>query len=408
MSTLQVNLNYLYYRDLYNFVREEGRRVQRQSFGVSDLVLTDITSDFKGFINNCQKLLKKTEYTIVLIEMSDGNIYKVDKKSFEDIINKIAQCGDLNKFFSTALERVQQVKYFQKNDTERQKAVQYVALHLSLLRYSLYTEGIEHVYLLIAKKVTAVNSIILRYGVNPAGVSTLVKAKLEQFYRQGLDMSDEDLVSVVMLALLYNAVKYKKVQTENQTYFTVNLKFESHDINQQVPSDVLIADSALKTTQYLGSQLVEGIVSIFKIFASSPFLIVITALVVMAYIFKDYISLILVKKLLGPIDITPIEISSPEEDGEQRRKHREYDYQQRPRHKQFTDRYRDNRDRYRNNGDRYRDNRGWDHQPYNRERGRYPDQENIPSPDRIHNILQQTLGYIKASFNSLPSVSIFS
>jgi hypothetical protein len=205
MSTVTVNINALYTLYLDKIVEEFGRKTKPENFAVAEFSTLDLERGFK--IRDLENLVSRD--TKVIIQHSSGQLYLVDTQVLKEPVNIIKQCGDLNKFYNSMHRKLMNVV---KEEEHKQKFVDYGALHLTILRFFIYTHGSKQVARIISNKMIMGQNLIARLGFKFLFGRSLIYQKIEKFRQIPMELNDMELMTVLSFALVYNGQELKKYQ----------------------------------------------------------------------------------------------------------------------------------------------------------------------------------------------------
>jgi flagellum-specific peptidoglycan hydrolase FlgJ len=205
MSTVTVNINALYTLYLNKIVEEFGRKTKPENFAVAEFSTLDLERGFK--IRDLENLVNRD--TKVIIQHSSGQLYLVDTQVLKEPVNIIKQCGDLNKFYNSMHRKLMNAV---KEEEHKQKFVDYGALHLTILRFFIYTHGSKQVARIISNKMIMGQNLIARLGFKFLFGRSLIYQKIEKFRQVPMELNDMELMTVLSFALVYNGQELKKYQ----------------------------------------------------------------------------------------------------------------------------------------------------------------------------------------------------
>jgi uncharacterized membrane protein YhdT len=205
MSTVTVNINALYTLYLNKIVEEFGRKTKPENFAVAEFSTLDLERGLK--IRDLENLVNRD--TKVIIQHSSGQLYLVDTQVLKEPVNIIKQCGDLNKFYNSMHRKLMNAV---KEEEHKQKFVDYGALHLTILRFFIYTHGSKQVARIISNKMIMGQNLIARLGFKFLFGRSLIYQKIEKFRQLPMELNDMELMTVLSFALVYNGQELKKYQ----------------------------------------------------------------------------------------------------------------------------------------------------------------------------------------------------
>jgi hypothetical protein len=205
MSTVTVNINALYTLYLDKIVEEFGRKTKPENFAVAEFSTLDLERGFK--IRDLENLVSRN--TNVIIQHSSGQLYLVDTQVLKEPVNIIKQCGDLNKFYDSMHRKLMNVV---KEEEHKQKFVDYGALHLTILRFFIYTHDSKQVARIISNKMIMGQNLIARLGFKFLFGRSLIYQKIEKFRQVPMELNNMELMTVLSFALVYNGQELKKYQ----------------------------------------------------------------------------------------------------------------------------------------------------------------------------------------------------
>ena len=205
MSTVTVNINALYTLYLDKIVEEFGRKTKPENFAVAEFSTLDLERGFK--IRDLENLVSRD--TKVIIQHSSGQLYLVDTQVLKEPVNIIKQCGDLNKFYDSMHRKLMNAV---KEEEYKQKFVDYGALHLTILRFFIYTHGSKQVARIISNKMIMGQNLIARLGFKFLFGRSLIYQKIEKFRQVPMELNNMELMTVLSFALVYNGQELKKYQ----------------------------------------------------------------------------------------------------------------------------------------------------------------------------------------------------
>lgn len=205
MSTVTVNINALYTLYLDKIVEEFGRKTKPENFAVAEFSTLDLERGFK--IGDLENLVSRD--TKVIIQHSSGQLYLVDTQVLKEPVDIIKQCGDLNKFYDSMHRKLMNAV---KEEEHKQKFVDYGALHLTILRFFIYTHGSKQVARIISNKMMMGQNLIARLGFKFLFGRSLIYQKIEKFRQAPMELNDMELITVLSFALVYNGQELKKYQ----------------------------------------------------------------------------------------------------------------------------------------------------------------------------------------------------
>lgn len=205
MSTVTVNINALYTLYLDKIVEEFGRKTKPENFAVAEFSTLDLERGFK--IGDLENLVSRN--TKVIIQHSSGQLYLVDTQVLKEPVDIIKQCGDLNKFYDSMHRKLMNAV---KEEEHKQKFVDYGALHLTILRFFIYTHGSKQVARIISNKMVMGQNLIARLGFKFLFGRSLIYQKIEKFRQAPMELNDMELITVLSFALVYNGQELKKYQ----------------------------------------------------------------------------------------------------------------------------------------------------------------------------------------------------
>jgi hypothetical protein len=205
MSTVTVNINALYTLYLDKIVEEFGRKTKPENFAIAEFSTLDLERGFK--IRDLENLVNRD--TKVIIQHSSGQLYLVDTQVLKEPVNIIKQCGDLNKFYNSMHRKLMNAV---KEEEHKQKFVDYGALHLTILRFFIYTHGSKQVARIISNKMIMGQNLIARLGFKFLFGRSLIYQKIEKFRQVPMELNDMELMTVLSFALVYNGQELKKYQ----------------------------------------------------------------------------------------------------------------------------------------------------------------------------------------------------
>jgi len=205
MSTVTVNINALYTLYLDKIVEEFGRKTKPENFAVAEFSTLDLERGFK--IGDLENLVSRD--TKVIIQHSSGQLYLVDTQVLKEPVDIIKQCGDLNKFYDSMHRKLMNAV---KEEEHKQKFVDYGALHLSILRFFIYTHGSKQVARIISNKMIMGQNLIARLGFKFLFGRSLIYQKIEKFRQAPMELNDMEMITVLSFALVYNGQELKKYQ----------------------------------------------------------------------------------------------------------------------------------------------------------------------------------------------------
>jgi hypothetical protein len=205
MSTVTVNINALYTLYLDKIVEEFGRKTKPENFAIAEFSTLDLERGFK--IRDLENLVNRD--TKVIIQHSSGQLYLVDTQVLKEPVNIIKQCGDLNKFYDSMRRKLMNAV---KEEEHKQKFVDYGALHLTILRFFIYTHGSKQVARIISNKMIMGQNLIARLGFKFLFGRSLIYQKIEKFRQVPMELNNMELMTVLSFALVYNGQELKKYQ----------------------------------------------------------------------------------------------------------------------------------------------------------------------------------------------------
>ncbi|MFN4152850.1 MAG: hypothetical protein ACK4IX_18045, partial [Candidatus Sericytochromatia bacterium] len=205
MSTVTVNINALYTLYLDKIVEESGRKTKPENFAVAEFSTLDLERGFK--IGDLENIVSRD--TKVIIQHSSGQLYLVDTQVLKEPVDIIKQCGDLNKFYVSMHRKLMNAV---KEEEHKQKFVDYGALHLTILRFFIYTHGSKQVARIISNKMMMGQNLIARLGFKFLFGRSLIYQKIEKFRQSPMELNDMELITVLSFALVYNGQELKKYQ----------------------------------------------------------------------------------------------------------------------------------------------------------------------------------------------------
>jgi hypothetical protein len=205
MSTVTVNINALYTLYLDKIVEEFGRKTKPENFAIAEFSTLDLERGFK--IRDLENIISRD--TKVIIQHSSGQLYLVDTQVLKEPVNIIKQCGDLNKFYDSMHRKLMNAV---KEEEHKQKFVDYGALHLTILRFFIYTHGSKQVARIISNKMIMGQNLIARLGFKFLFGRSLIYQKIEKFRQVPMELNNMELMTVLSFALVYNGQELKKYQ----------------------------------------------------------------------------------------------------------------------------------------------------------------------------------------------------
>lgn len=205
MSTVTVNINALYTLYLDKIVEEFGRKTKPENFAVAEFSTLDLERGFK--IGDLENIVSRD--TKVIIQHSSGQLYLVDTQVLKEPVDIIKQCGNLNKFYDSMHRKLMNAV---KEEEHKQKFVDYGALHLTILRFFIYTHGSKQVTRIISNKMMMGQNLIARLGFKFLFGRSLIYQKIEKFRQSPMELNDMELITVLSFALVYNGQELKKYQ----------------------------------------------------------------------------------------------------------------------------------------------------------------------------------------------------